>query len=197
MSGRVRAPVVEGACPLPGAPDVEGEPARLQHRAVDDARWDRRDLARRDGHHDLVDLRQARIRFTEHDLRLAESEPGERDDVGVAEGAGEFRRAFECRRGPFAVACVERGEALGNEQQPMVWSAARVLFHSRCARANHPPPRARSPRPISCIPSQAAHRVAASTSPFGEVGLVGTCQRVEALLETSDQDRRDGELLEV
>ncbi len=195
--GPFSAPVVEGARPLPGAPDVERRPARLQHRAVDDARRDRRDLAGRHGHHDLVELRQARVRFTEHDLRLAEPELGERDEVGVVGVPGESRRVFECRRRTFTVSGVERGEPLGDEQEPVVRSAVGVLLHE-ALRAREPPAAAGAvPEPHQLHPQPGGAPSGRIDVPVGEVGLMGARQRVEALLEAAEQDGGDGEVLEV
>ena len=140
---------------------------------------------------------QARIRFTEHDLRLAEPEPRERDEVGVVEGTGELRRAFERRRGPLPVSGVERGEALGDEQDPVVRPAVGVLLHESL-RAREPPSRARPvPDEHQLHPQPHGAPRGGLDVPLGEVGLVGSRQRVDALLEASQQDGRDGEALEV
>ena len=59
------------------------------------------------------------------------------------------RARVECRRGAFAVAGVERGEPLGNEQEPVVGSTVGVLCPRGAARARTTRRRGRGPRATS------------------------------------------------
>jgi hypothetical protein len=90
---------------------VEDLLARLDHGAVDDPRDDRRHLAGLDGNHDLVQQRHAKGRLAEQDPRSAKTEPGERDQVRVAEALADLGRLSEGGGG-------RRGVALDQALQP-------------------------------------------------------------------------------
>ena len=114
--------------------------------------------------------------------------------MGVAR---ESRRLFERRRRPLAVPCVERGEALGDEQEPVVRPAGRVLLHE-ALRAREPPATAGAvPEPHQLHPQPGGAPGGRIDVSLGEVRLVRSRQRVEALLEAAEQDGRDAEVLEV
>ena len=95
--GLRREPVAQGRRPLLRAAQIEDLLAGLDHAAVDRSREDRRDLARDDGHHHLVELRDAFRDLPERDAGLPPAVPRQRDQVRVAEPFADLGRLLEAR----------------------------------------------------------------------------------------------------
>jgi hypothetical protein len=120
-----------------------------------------------DLHHDLVEEFGPVTRLPHADQRLALTEPRERDQVRLTEPLADLRGLDEGIAGRPGVTDVQFTQRAGKQH---VTAHDRVVqprsSSSRWARAIQPPPRCSSPRPvISTIPSQKAHRTAASSSP--------------------------------
>jgi hypothetical protein len=80
--------------------------AALDHRAVDEPRGDRRQLAGRDRHHRLVEQREPRLDLAATEAYAALLVDRDRQQVGVAEALAGLHR----RRELHLVAALERGE---------------------------------------------------------------------------------------
>jgi hypothetical protein len=85
------APVAQRRRPLRRSPQVEDPLAVQDHRAVDDPGHDRRHLTGRDRHHGLVEQPHTLPAPVQLDQGLAHAEPGERQQVRVAEAVTDLR----------------------------------------------------------------------------------------------------------
>jgi hypothetical protein len=88
-------PVAQRRSPLAGAVQVERLLADENHRAVDAAGHDRRDLFRRHSNHRLIEQRQTLSVSPHHNERAALSQPTERDKVGFTEPSTDGERFYE------------------------------------------------------------------------------------------------------
>jgi hypothetical protein len=130
---------------------IEDLLARLDHGAVGDPRDHRRNFAGLDGDHDLVQERHARGGLAQRDHRAAKAEPGEGDQVRVAEALAELGRLVEgCRGG--------RGVALGQVLEPR-WEQQVSL--------------------LDAIPLEVVEQAAAPGDPAAGPGDVATVERAE------------------
>jgi hypothetical protein len=189
--------VVECTRPLLGAAQVEGQAAALQHGAVDDAGWDRRDLARGDGDHDLVEQDEPRLGFSDHDPCLTQAEVRQGEEVRIPEATGELRRPAERLRRPRRIPGVHRTERLGNEQESRARAGARIRLHESLGtrEPSGAPGAVSEVHELHPEPGGASGR---SRHVLGvEERLVRAGQRVDALLRVPHQDLRGGEVLEV
>jgi hypothetical protein len=84
------APVAQRRRPLRRSPEVEDPLAGQDHRAVDDPGHDRRYLTGRDRHHGLVEQPHTLRAPVQLDQGLAHAEPGERQQVRVAEAVTDL-----------------------------------------------------------------------------------------------------------
>ncbi len=190
--GLRRAPVVEGLGPFGGAAQLEDVDTRLDHRAVDDAGRDRRDLARRHRHHRLVHRAQPGGELAARQRRLPAAEQPERQHVAIPARVGDGDDPcgeLAGSRPASSDSSAARND--GTSSSPVTAHVGPAPSTRRSARASQPLPRAASPCSSRIIPSQNPHRAARSRVADVEVGEVGPLPRLHADRGLADQEGRN------
>ena len=191
------APLGQGGGPLVGAAGLIRGLAAEDHAAVDEAAGDRRQLARGDRHHRLVQQREPLLRAAQHDQVRAARLGAEREQVRVAEAlpdrarrAGRGGRRLEVARGLVA-------EHRRKHQVPLL-DALGLLTLDQPLRPAHParrPPGLAAQHEVEPEPERAARRgqpVAAL-----EMRVVGALERAAVLLVAAEHVRGGRQPLEI
>ena len=191
------APVVQGCCPLLSTAQIECAVAAVDHRTVDDAGRDRRDLAGGDGDHHLVVQGQPVLGAIEHDQRLALPQLGQRGQVRVAESLGHRRRLSEVLEARLWVPGVHRTERGGDEQESLHHARFRALVHQPLGPGK--PSRGAGPlahvRQLHSGRPRAASGVAVIA--IAQVPGVGATQVVDAVQQEPNEDVGRAEALQI
>ncbi len=113
-----RAPLGQRRRPLPRPVQIEDLLAVLEHRTVDDAHADRRHLAGRDGHHDLIEQDHSLRGLSRSKQGLPEAQPAECHQLWVAEALADPDALCEGLAGGHGIAREQVLKREGHEEIP-------------------------------------------------------------------------------
>jgi hypothetical protein len=115
-----RTPTAQTRSPFLRPAQIERLLARLDHAAVDVPGEDRRDVARTDGDHDLVEQRHARGDLAHEDQRASPTHAGDGDEFRVAEAIADLGGLAEVGVCRWDVALEDVLHRLAEPQVPLL-----------------------------------------------------------------------------
>ena len=110
------APSIEGPRPLTRPLDIECPLASIDHRTVDDAGHDRRDVAASHGQHHLIKTTGTGVDVARRPPRLTDAEACHRSEIGIVEPPGDRQRLFKMPACVFSLAAAEAHQPGRNSQ---------------------------------------------------------------------------------
>ncbi len=192
--GLAITPLGEGSRPLARAAHLVRVLTELDRVAVDDAGDDRRQLARRDGHHGLVHQPEALLRPTLPHQGVALPHPRHRDEVRVVVALADC--------GSLRPRCVRRAGVTGLEpdryQEIAVLDAVTTLPVEQAVAAAEPAVRTGAlPAKEQVVPDPPGAARGAGDLAGIQMAVMGTLEAADVLVVATEHVRRPGQQLQV